>query len=745
MERLLLQVALIVFLLYTASADNELKYPFGDVRNCPATQLVNGSGPLLRMEVLPGIGFDNLRNLDMSQVVAYNYSLCKTTNDGKYLIPDDFLVVPHMNSDVEVYANLIEHWDNYTSLLSSSINIGASVFSLVSGKFSFEYQDVKNHQVNDKAQTTRVQIRHNLYKVSLQPDSQLHPKFKNRLLDIAANLQNNKTDSAEYMAELLVRDYGTHFLTRVDAGAVLAQIDSISDNYVANAVSTSTNIGASASANFLGKFSLSASFSFGTGTVDSNFYVGNRSHSRVLTYGGPPFKPNMTLEEWEQGVPDALVAIDRMGDPLHYLVTSNSLPELPEPTLWEVVDYVYRSVVRYYQLNTHYGCTDRNSPNFEYMANINDGSCKAPHTDYRFGGVYQICQVDPNNKYQDLCAMGAAQVNPLTGDYGCPEGYESVELHNGTVTGIAKKEVCHSVCHHCGWWSRCCQCVSAWVNVLSAANYQAYWCVATGSVSNDTGYMFGGVYTTKTINPVTKAMSCPPHFYPLHIGESMEVCVSDEYDLAYGYSVPFAGFFSCRVGNRLAAVGEGASKVNTKRCPKNYVRFLATVDEGCEINYCANLRSDYQAKPPLLPPFRSKPGIQRNITQSLVIQGPYGQMWVRDDDGNWIKVAGPVMNGQELLQYLSGNGSGGTPNPSDQDSSSSVGAAAAISAVLTLVLCTIVVTAVFGVYKVWKKKRSKRFTEGNYLEINGDNEEGNPTLHSSLTQEEPDHSGEAEA
>ena len=745
MARPLLQVVAIVSLLCCALADSKLDYPLGDVRNCPTTQPVNGSAPLLRMEVLPGIGFDNLRNLDMSQVVAYNYSLCKTTNDGKYLIPNDVQVVPHMSSDVEVYANLIKHWDNYTSLLSSSINIGASVFSLVSGKFSFEYQDVKNHQVNDKTQTTRVQIRHNLYKVSLQPDSQLHPKFKNRLLDIAADLQSNKTDSARYLAELLVRDYGTHILTRMDAGAILAQIDSISDNYVAQAESTSTDIGASASANFLGKFSLSASFNFGRGTVDSDFYAGNRSHSRVLTHGGPPFKPNMTLEEWEKGVPDALVAIDRMGDPLHYLITTDSLPELPEPTLWELVDYVYGSVVRYYQLNTHYGCTDRNSPNFRYIANIDDGSCKAPHTDYRFGGVYQTCQVDPNNNYQNLCTKGAAQVNPLTGDYTCPEGYEAVELHSGTVTGISKKEVCDNICHHCGLfgWSRCCQCISAWVNVLSAASYQAYWCVATGSVSNDTGFMFGGVYTTKTINPVTKSMSCPPHFYPLHIGESMEVCVSDEYDLAYGFSVPFAGFFSCQAGNLLASVGNGTSKVNTKRCPKNYVRFLATVDEGCEINYCANLQSDYQAKPPLLPPFRSKPGMQKNVTQSLVIQGPYGQVWVRDDTGNWIKAAGPVMNGQELLQHLTSS----VNNSADPSSESSVsaGAAAAISVVLTLVLCTIVMAAVFGAYKVWTKKRNKRITEDNYLVINGENEVDNPSLQSSFIQEEPDHSGEVEA
>ena len=161
----------------------------------------------------------------------------------------------------------------------------------------------------------------------------------------------------------------------------------------------------------------------------------------------------------------------------------------------------------------------------------------------------------------------------------------------------------------------------------------------------------------------------------------MEVCVSDEYDLAYGFSVPFAGFFSCQAGNLLAAVGTGNSQVKTKRCPKNYVRYLATVDEGCEINYCAKIQADFQAKPPNLPPFRSKPGVQKNITQSLVIQGPYGQMWVRDSTGNWVKVAGPILNGDQLLKYLSnaGNESGGgiipVPNSGQDPSAVSAGAA----------------------------------------------------------------------
>ena len=52
------------------------------------------STPLQRLDVLPGLGFDNLRYLEMNQVHLYNYSTCKVTEDGKYLIPDSVFLVP---------------------------------------------------------------------------------------------------------------------------------------------------------------------------------------------------------------------------------------------------------------------------------------------------------------------------------------------------------------------------------------------------------------------------------------------------------------------------------------------------------------------------------------------------------------------------------------------------------------------------------------------------------------------------
>ena len=70
-------------LSYSALGGEIAAYPSGDVRNCPSFSPQNASRPLYRMEVLPGLGFDNLRNLDMGQVQFYNYSTCKISKDGR--------------------------------------------------------------------------------------------------------------------------------------------------------------------------------------------------------------------------------------------------------------------------------------------------------------------------------------------------------------------------------------------------------------------------------------------------------------------------------------------------------------------------------------------------------------------------------------------------------------------------------------------------------------------------------------
>ena len=108
---------------------------------------------------------------------------------------------------------------------------------------------------------------------------------------------------------------------------------------------------ASASASFFEKFSASVSVSHLNKHTVSDAYTKNVMDSTVYTYGGPPVRDNFSISYWEENLANNLVAIDREGDPLHYLITTEALPELPEEVTFKLSALVLKSLQRYYKNN----------------------------------------------------------------------------------------------------------------------------------------------------------------------------------------------------------------------------------------------------------------------------------------------------------------------------------------------------------------------------------------------------------
>ena len=326
------------------------EYPVGDLRNCPTVSPVNSNQPLYRMEVLPGTGFDSLRDIDMRQVLNRNYSQCRVSSDGKYLLPNDVYLSPIRSSKIEEYADYFDHWSKYTSLTSEGISAHASVtleFAQISSSFSTEHSSVKSQMVNDKSSVIRIHLRNTVCSVHAQPRSTLHPDFKTRIFEIGAYLEKNLTDQANFLSELLVRDYGTHYLSSVEAGAIISQTDFVKNDYIDSDQKSTFTVRASASASFFGKVSVGTGFNVTTSTSHDNGYARNRTNSIVQTIGGPPYRPQMTIDEWSKEIPNALVTIDRAGEPLYFVINSNTVPELRHETRAAVADTVYEAIKRY--------------------------------------------------------------------------------------------------------------------------------------------------------------------------------------------------------------------------------------------------------------------------------------------------------------------------------------------------------------------------------------------------------------
>lgn len=148
----------LVWLLHACSAV-PIARPINWLRQCRTSTNLS----ITALEVLPGGGWDNLRNVDVGRVMNMTYSQCQTTEDGLYLIPDEVFVIPQKETGVETNSEIISSWLEQKSSTSHSINSDVSFFSVLNGKFSIENQRMKTHQVKDSSTTTRVQVSYFLF------------------------------------------------------------------------------------------------------------------------------------------------------------------------------------------------------------------------------------------------------------------------------------------------------------------------------------------------------------------------------------------------------------------------------------------------------------------------------------------------------------------------------------------------------------------------------------------------------
>ncbi|XP_007423140.1 macrophage-expressed gene 1 protein [Python bivittatus] len=656
------------------------------------------------LEVLPGGGWDNLRNVEMGMVMTLNYSQCRTTEDGEYLIPNDVFVVPLKKSTVEIHSELIENWLTYTDAFSESINAEASYLTVLNGKFSTGSQETKIHNVYDETVTTRVQVRHHIYSVKAHPSFTFHRDFRHQLVSIGNQLENNQSRTAEYLAEMLILNYGTHVLTSVEAGACLIQEDQVKKKFLLDNEAEKAGITASASATFFSKVNVGIGASMQALNNLTKGYLANTVNSKLESWGSVPFYPGITLQKWQEGIPNGLVAIGKSGLPLPFFITPEALPELPEPTVHRVATTVENAIRLYYAINTYPGCVEPSSKNFNFQANVDDGSCQNLSTNFSFGGVFQECQSVSGQDTEKLCQAYRIQ-NPLTGGYSCPENYSALLLHGEQRTASQPKMECRKQCHSCWLVLTCCKRVCGVHYYPSTVKFNAYWCAATGPIAQNTGFLFGGLYSAGNENPVTGTYTCPAYFFPLVLFDNLKVCVSNDYEMGSRFAVPFGGFFSCQSGNPLAGLRKGQSPgilqdffyqdSPTKypmKCPAGHSQHKAYLSDGCEILYCLQAGTLFaqQLASIKLPPFLRTPSPNASLSETILVHSDGSQAWVKiRQNGSWMLAN--VTNEKEIALLFQGHDSLGL----------SSGAIAGIS---MAVVAVVVFSLVFIIFRIRRYK-----------------------------------------
>ncbi|TNN20188.1 Macrophage-expressed 1 protein isoform 1 [Schistosoma japonicum] len=654
------------------------------------------------LSVLPGSGWDNLVNCERGPIIdVESYSLCRRSVDGKFLLPDDITIQPLKNSEIKLSSEVYESISECRSLVAYSINSalgGEYSFFRINGDFSSDKETLREKLSQKLGLIVQSEIRHNRYFIQLIPDPKLHSRFKNRLLDIAAFLERGNVTmetielfnnglightlgdsltnenfkslkegmNAFYLADLVIRDFGTHCVNSIHAGGVLAKIDTLDTSTLNIKKEDRWHLGASASTSFANLFKVKLAGSVKNNDTLVESYESKVTYSQILTYGGPIiYMSNVNLSLWESSLDNQLVAIDRSGQPIYELITDRSLPELPGHMIVRLTATLKSAVERYYKANTVVGCMNPLSMFYDNEANVASTECdlhgrQITNSTLYLGGVYQKC-TGP----EDLC-LSETIANPLTGDLTCSQGFTPVQLLPQQIRR------CYSVCNEKSWFkSRDC--------TTNCAITESYWCSRDPSLSSspkvldidENGYLFGGLYTDKEVNSLTKQYNCPQYYWPIALGRRMRICLSSDRELGGKYSLPFGGFYSCFSGNPLTGLinGNVTNKMDAegkhagmpewfkqqqgrkvfsqnfqqqpqkyaagrsmlhndnllpiselsrqndysqlfsalwpKKCPPGYTAHLAAMEDICQVNYCveANLLKEQTRRQLKRPPF----------------------------------------------------------------------------------------------------------------------------------------------
>lgn len=663
-------------------------------------------------EILPGGAWDNLQNVEGYRVFDIAYNQCRTTADQKFLIPDAYTVEPVKTMELEFFAESFDNSEGYTSATSRSINSDYSSCEsrffgwekgTVSGSFSSDAQFSKQKRLETNSTVIRVSARFPRYKVSLASDAGINSVFRERLLKIAALMEENQSEMAKYESQVLIRDFGTNIISSILVGGSLVKEDYIVRDSSSNSDSSSSNAGLrfQAGESFNKIFFQSASnqgFSLALNKSKNvaDDYAKRVVYSKITTYGGSLMQSStFKVDEWETQLEQNLVAIDRSGMPISSFITPFVLPEINAETVFKLEELVSNAAADYYKHNVIYGCTDPSKSNFNSKANVDDGTCGLNINNYMFGGVYQTCDESDG----DFCDH-FTQVNPRTNAYSCPEGYRSTLFWKARKSYSAICRSLHYLDFDC--WSKCKN------KEYNEIEYSVYWCSPVAKTPA-AGFLFGGMWDPAYRgNPAAFGDFCPLGYSKMTIGLDLRLCYADDILNNRKRSIPFGGFYSSRNGNPLA----GSNR--PKRCSRQFSSNLVSIDEADDIYYCAvdcddDDNDDYSAKkfqPNRLvrPPFMKRPLVkQADLTKAMIKMNTLQEATLTLS--NLQKTDAKISKQETQLLSQSTN----TQTPNDSPSSNNTGAI-----IFGTVGCGVVLAVVIAVF-VYARKKKRQNQEYTHL------------------------------
>lgn len=548
-----------------------------------------------KVDIYPGFGWDHLRFIEMSPIYAVS-----NFNDST-MFQSCIQMIPLLEDNIQLDSELFDSFNIRTSDYSSNFVTDGSLNFLkfrIGGSYSKDYRQVKTQQGRERTVTLRNEFNHLLVDVILDSSCSLNPQVKRDLIQISNYITSGQSAMASYAAQVFVKRYGTHFTSRLQLGGSLVEEDYFSSSAFYSGETIKRGYKAAAAASFLGTFNISASFTSSFSSAQIDQYSKNITRKVIHKRGGDLFKLGSDIQSWQASIKNNPVIIRRAIENITSFIQSDKIDELAEIELAKVREEINRAVLTYIEMNAVRGCMEPASQSFNWVANVDDGSCSGASQNAQFGGFIRTCV--EQSGLMSKCNYYRVN-NFYTDGQSCPDGFDRHILHNLTQFEQTVRERCES----CGflWMSTCCKYI---VTGTGRRDTVLYTCSKSNKLKSSsdvlkvaTTFVYGGSFTSKSFNPITGSTSCPPMFSAVKVTNDISVCLTRQ-TIDTNDFPNFGGFYSCNQGNAELAPIE-------QKCPEGYsIYIMGAIDIECLLYVCLKFRvfDDLRQLPPIvLPPF----------------------------------------------------------------------------------------------------------------------------------------------
>ncbi|CAF1489280.1 unnamed protein product [Adineta ricciae] len=256
----------------------------------------------------------------------------------------------------------------------------------------------------------------------------------------------------------------------------------------------------------------------------------------------------------------------------------------------EALKEINKAINTYIETNSIYGCMDRTSNSFNWIANINDKTCNQNVANIQFAGLILSCDIkwnsnnDSTYRLNDMC-NDLKKTNFYTNNEQCPSSFSKTLIYSSIkILSIEKIEN-----YGCGflWLSTCTRSTPIGI---ATRTINLYSCTKNNSGLSQ--YIFGGSYSSNKINFLTNEKSCQTGFTPVSLINGINICLTQQI-VNPPNIFKFGGIFSCQTNN-------------SDICPIGFSPYIiGLIDTDCNLYACLQLKAqDIKLLPTIsLPPY----------------------------------------------------------------------------------------------------------------------------------------------